>query len=80
MPIKVAYLKFFLSFRFFQHLSFIIIIIIIIIIIVSTGTIYCRIQEDANETIHLLRLYVMLFEDFPMYYSFISLLKSCYFK
>ena len=48
MPIKVAYLKFFLSFRFFQHLSFIIIIIIIIIIIVSTGTIYCRIQEDAN--------------------------------
>jgi len=77
MPIKVAYLKFFLSFRFFQHLSF---IIIIIIIIVSTGTIYCRIQEDANETIHLLRLYVMMFEDFPMYYSFISPLKSCYFK
>jgi len=37
-------------------------------------------RETLTQTIQLIRLYVLLFEDFAMYYLFISQLKSSYFK
>jgi len=37
-------------------------------------------RETLTQTIQIIRFYMLLFEDIPVYYLFISQLKSIYFK
>ena len=65
----MPYLEFFSwASGFFRHLSF------------KWNYLLYHLKDANVKKIQLIRLYVLMFEDFPMYYSFISPLKSSYFK